>query len=184
MGEFHLNCAVKTLNEGGIIAYPTEAVFGLGCYPENAHSVARILSLKDRSVRKGLILIAASLEQLDPYVDYPGDVRQKVSATWPGSVTWVLPAKANVPAWITGFKDTVAVRVCAYPVVQALCSKAGVIVSTSANPARKPPARNAFKVRCYFGNDIDYILSGDTGDKKLPSEIRHAISDEVLRSSD
>ena len=185
MGNFHLNLAVKTLKQGGIIAYPTEAVFGLGCFPEDIYSVARILALKGRSVRKGLILIAASPEQFDAYVDYPDDkLRQKVSASWPGPVTWVLPAKANVPGWITGYKHTVAVRVSAHPVVQALCKEAGVIVSTSANPARKTPATNAFKVRSYFGNEIDYILSGNTSGKKLPTEIRDAISGKVLRTGD
>ena len=185
MGNFHLNLAVKTLNQGGIIAYPTEAVFGLGCFPEDVYSVARILALKGRSVRKGLILIAASPEQFDAYVDYPDDkLRQKVSASWPGPVTWVLPAKANVPGWITGYKHTVAVRVSAHPVVQALCKEAGVIVSTSANPARKTPATNAFKVRSYFGNEIDYILSGNTGGRELPTEIRDAISGKVLRTGD
>jgi len=185
MGNFHLHCAVRTLNQGGVIAYPTEAVFGLGCLPEDAYSVARILALKGRSVRKGLILVAASPEQFDAYVDYPdNDLRQKVSASWPGAVTWVLPATANVPGWISGYKDTVAVRVSAHPVVQALCKEAGVIVSTSANPARKTPATNAFKVRSYFGDEIDYILPGNTGGKKLPTEIRDAISGKVLRSGD
>lgn len=185
MGNFHLNLAVKTLNQGGIIAYPTEAVFGLGCIPEDVFSVARILSLKGRSVSKGLILVAASPEQLEPYVDYPdNELRQKVSASWPGAVTWVLPATAIVPGWITGYKDKVAVRVSAHPVVQALCKEAGVIVSTSANPARKIPATNAFRVRSYFGNEIDYILSGNTGGKELPTEIRDAISGNVLRIGD
>ena len=185
MGNFHLNLAVKTLNQGGIIAYPTEAVFGLGCIPEDVFSVARILSLKGRSVSKGLILVAASPEQLEPYVYYPdNELRQKVSASWPGAVTWVLPATAIVPGWITGYKDKVAVRVSAHPVVQALCKEAGVIVSTSANPARKIPATNAFRVRSYFGNEIDYILSGNTGGKELPTEIRDAISGNVLRIGD
>jgi L-threonylcarbamoyladenylate synthase len=185
MGNFHLNLAVKTLNQGGIIAYPTEAVFGLGCIPEDVFSVARILSLKGRSVSKGLILVAASPEQLEPYVDYSdNELRQKVSASWPGAVTWVLPATAIVPGWITGYKDRVAVRVSAHPVVQALCKEAGVIVSTSANPARKIPATNAFRVRSYFGNEIDYILSGNTGGKELPTEIRDAISGNVLRIGD
>ena len=185
MGDFHLNCAVRTLNEGGIIAYPTEAVFGLGCYPEDAYSVTRILSLKKRSAGKGLILIAASVEQIAPYVDYPDDaVRKEVHATWPGPVTWVLPAKANVPLWVTGYKDTVAIRVSAHPIVQALCNKAGVIVSTSANPARKTPATNVIKIRSYFGNKIDYILPGYTGSKNLATEIRDAINGDVLRTSD
>jgi len=184
MGNFHLNIAVNTLGQGGIIAYPTEAVFGLGCFPDDVYSVARILALKNRSVSKGLILIGASLEQLDSYVDYPDDdVRQRVSITWPGPVTWVLPATSIVPGWINGYEDTVAVRVSAHPIVQALCSEVGVIVSTSANPARKAPATNSFKVRNYFGDKIDYILPGNVGGKYLPTEIRDAISGKVLRPS-
>ncbi len=185
MGNFHLNLAVKALSEGGIIAYPTESVFGLGCYPDDIYAVAKILSLKNRSVSKGLILIAAKPEQLDAYVAYPDDdVRRKVTATWPGPATWVLPAKANTPSWVTGYKSTVAVRVSAHLAVQALCSKVGVIISTSANPARKIPATNAFKVRNYFGNEIDYILPGNTDGKKLPTGIRDAISGKVLRLGD
>lgn len=183
MGDFHLNLAVKILNKGGVIAYPTESVFGLGCYPADIYAVAKILSLKNRSVRKGLILIASKPEQLEMYVDYPDDaVKKKVTATWPGSITWVLPAKASTPSWITGYKEGVAVRVSAHSVVQALCNKAGVIVSTSANPAGKVPAKDAFKVRGYFGDGVDYILSGKTGTKKLVTEIRDAISGKVFRS--
>jgi len=185
MGNFHLNLAVKALNQGGIIAYPTEAVFGLGCFPEDIYAVARILSLKGRSVRKGLILIASNLEQIDSYVNYPDGVRQKISATWQERpITWVLPAKANTPGWVTGYKGTVAVRISAHPVVQALCNKAGVIVSTSANPTRKLPAMSAFKVRSYFGDEIDYILPGNTGSNTLPTEIRDAVSGKILRHGD
>lgn len=185
MNDFHLNCARRTLNEGGIIAYPTEAVFGLGCYPENFNSVVKILSLKNRSPGKGLILIAASVEQIAPYVDYPSnEVKKEVNDTWPGPVTWVLPAKGTVPPWITGYKDTVAVRVSAHPMVQALCNMAGVIVSTSANPSKKTPATNVIKIRSYFGNKIDYILPGNTGNKNLATEIRGAITGDVIRSSD
>ena len=174
-----------TLNKGGIIAYPTEAVFGLGCYPEDFYAVAKILSLKKRSVRKGLILIAARVDQIAPYVEYPDDeARQEVNRTWPGPITWVLPAKVSVPYWITGEKTTVAVRVCAHPVVQALCHRVGAIVSTSANPLRCKPAINTIKVRGYFGNKIDYILPGETGSKCLPTEIREASTGKILRPSD
>jgi L-threonylcarbamoyladenylate synthase len=185
MSSFHLNCALRTLNEGGVIAYPTEAVFGLGCYPEDFNSVAKILSLKNRSPGKGLILVAASVEQIAPYVDYPdNEIRKEVNDTWPGPVTWVLPAKGTVPPWITGYKATVAVRVSAHPIVQGLCNKAGVIVSTSANPSRKTPARNIIKLRSYFGNKIDYILPGNTGNKNLATEIRDAITGDIIRTSD
>ncbi len=185
MGNFHLHCAIKTLNQGGIIAYPTEAVFGLGCFPDDEYSVEKILALKGRLVNKGLILVAARLQQLDSYIDYSNDkLRQKINASWPGPITWVLPATSNVPDWISGDQGMVAVRVSAHPIVRALCKEVGMIVSTSANPAGKTPAVNAFKVRSYFGNEIDYILPGNTGGKELPTEIRNAINGNVLRPSD
>lgn len=170
------------LDKGGVIAYPTEAVFGLGCYLEDFYSVAKILVLKDRPVNKGLILIAATAEQIAPYVEYPDNkVKREVNKTWPGAITWVLPAKENVPYWITGHRDTVAVRVCAHPVVQELCGRVGAIVSTSANPAGYMPALTAMKVRSYFGTAIDYILTAPTGDRDMPTEIREAITGRVLR---
>ncbi len=184
MSDFHLNCALRALNEGGVIAYPTESVFGLGCYPENFNAITKILSLKNRSLGKGLILVAASVEQITPYVNYPdNELKREIIATWPGAVTWVLSAKGTVPPWITGYKATVAVRVSAHPVVRGLCNKAGVIVSTSANPSSKAPATNVPKIRSYFGNKIDYILPGSTGNKNLPTEIRDAITGNVIRSS-
>lgn len=184
MSNFHVNCAVMALNEGGIIAYPTEAVFGLGCHPEDVYAVTKILRLKNRSIRKGLILIASDTEQLEPYVVYPDDeIKQRVNSTWPGPITWVLPARENTPYWITGYKQTIAVRVSAHPLVQALCQRAGVIVSTSANPEGKSPARSVYRIRSYFGDRIDYILPGVTSGKRLPTEIREATSGQVLRSS-
>lgn len=182
MSNFHLNRAVRTLDAGGIIAYPTEFVFGLGCYPENFDCVAKILLIKCRSVNKGLILIAASMEQIQPYVEYANDAMlQTVRKTWPGSVTWVLPAKKDVPYWITGKKATIAVRVSAHPIVQDLCFKTGVIISTSANPSGYPPASSAMKVRNYFGSMVDYIVPGETGGNRLPTEIRDASTGQILR---
>lgn len=184
MYNFHLNQAVRTLDAGGVIAYPTESVFGLGCYPEDFDCVVKILSIKFRSVNKGLILIAANIEQIQPYVEYTNDaMRQKVSKAWPGAVTWVLPAKKNVPYWITGKKNTVAVRVSAHPIVQDLCIRTGVIISTSANPSGCRPASSAIKVRNYFGSMVDYIVPGETGRNRLPTEIREATTGQVLRAS-
>lgn len=185
MRHYHIIQAINVLNAGGVIAYPTEAVFGLGCDPQDFNAVKKILSLKKRSLYKGMILIAADRRQIDSYIEYPDDkVEQQVNATWPGAVTWLLPAKTSVPYWITGYKDTVAVRVCAHPVVQSLCRRVGAVVSTSANPTGCLPALNATKVRAYFGSGIDYVIPGITGDKCLPTEIKNAVTGEILRFSD
>lgn len=173
--------ALRALLHNGLIAYPTEAVYGLGCLPVR-EPVTNLLRLKRRSPRKGLILVAASTTQLEDYIQFPDNrTRSKVLATWPGPVTWLLPARRGVPGWLRGKHPTVAVRVSAHPVVQALCRKAGPLVSTSANPEGLPPARHATRVRAYFGSHLDWILPGALGGQQLPTEIRDAVSGAVIR---
>ncbi len=185
IGRYHLDRAVVAVGSGGVIAYPTEAVFGLGCDPYDLAAVEHILALKNRSVDKGLILVAANAEQIAPYIAYPDEmIRRSIDATWPGATTWVLPATTVVPCWITGRRATVAVRVSMHPTVQSLCRRTGVIVSTSANPEGKAPAVNALKVRHYFQDAVDYIIPGRTGGRRLPTEIRDATTGTVLRFGD
>ena len=182
MSRWHLRQAVKSLQDGGVIAYPTEAVFGLGCLPHNRDAVMRILALKNRPVSKGLILVAASPGQLEPYVQYPGaEIREKVKKSWPGPLTWLLPATVLVPDWIRGRHASVAVRVSGHPVVAALCRETGPLVSTSANPARQPPATTARKVIFYFGDSLDYCYHGRVGEPGRPTEIRDAATDRIIR---
>ena len=132
---------------GGVIAYPTEAVFGLGCLPENRAAVERVLAIKRRSWRKGLLLIGSDLAQLERFVVLPSGRRRKdVIASWPGPVTWVLPATRHAPSWISGGRDSVAVRLTDHPLARELCAAVGqALVSTSANVSRRPPLRDLRK---------------------------------------
>ncbi|HYW04369.1 MAG TPA: Sua5/YciO/YrdC/YwlC family protein [Gammaproteobacteria bacterium] len=170
---------------GGVLAYPTEAVFGLGCDPWLEPAVARILALKGRSAAKGLILIAAEWAQVAPLLapmDAP--TRERVQATWPGPVTWVCPAAPGLPVSLTGGRDTLAVRVTAHPLAAALCHACGgPVVSTSANRSGHRPCRSALEVRLRLGRDVDRILPGALGGLGGPTEIRDAASGAVLRSS-
>lgn len=169
---------------GGVLAYPTEAVFGLGCDPLAAAAVARILAIKSRDASKGLILIASRIEQLLPFLaPLSKDIRMKLEATWPGPVTWVVPAAVNIPDSLSGGRDTLAVRVTAHPIVRQLCEITGMaLVSTSANRSGHPPARNALQVRVLFHKEIDYIVPGDVGGLKKPTEIRDARTGKILRA--
>lgn len=169
---------------GGVIAYPTEAVFGLGCDPLEYGAVQRILDLKRRDAGKGLILIAARLEQLLPYLaSLTPNIRKKLEATWPGPVTWVLPAAAYTPAWLTGGRETLAVRVTAHPLAKNLCELCDMaLVSTSANHSGHPPARTALQVRNSLGPDVDCIVPGRVGPQIKPTEIRDGMSGKVLRA--
>jgi L-threonylcarbamoyladenylate synthase len=165
-----------------VIAYPTEAVFGLGCDPWNGAAVCRILKLKRRSMAKGLIVIAADLAQLEAFVYFPSPaIQERVCSTWPGPVTWVLPARAGVPKWLSGDYTSLAVRVTAHPIASALCAEAGALVSTSANPSGCTPARCAQEVRAYFKDALDYIVLGEVGREGRPTEIRDAITGKILR---
>lgn len=176
--------ALRMLRDGGVIAYPTEAVWGLGCDPMHADAVQRLLALKQRPVEKGLILVAADLAQVQPWLDaLPVARREAVLATWPGPVTWLLPdPDQRIPAWIRGHHQSVALRVSAHPQVQAL-SRAfgGLLVSTSANPAGLPPARTALDVHRYFGEAVDAMVPGETGGLDKPTAIRDALTGETLR---
>lgn len=183
MRRWHLRCARRILRSGGVIAYPTEAVYGLGCGPLDGRAVARVLELKQRPVEMGLILIAADFQQLLSFVERPPlPVMNRLEATWPGFTTWILPARANTPDWLTGRHAGLAVRVTAHPLAAQLCRHfGGPLVSTSANPTGRPPARNVLGVRRYFRGAVDFIVPGAVGGETRPSQIRDAGSDAVLR---
>lgn len=176
--------AVNVLQYGGVIAYPTESVFGLGCDPDNPIAIQRILDYKQRPPEKGLILVAASFQQLEKYLQpVDPEVKQRVFASWPGPYTWLWPVKDEVPELLRGQHKTLAIRVSAHPLVQALCTAYGkAIISTSANLADKPPARNVAEVREYFDGKLDYIVDADIGESPQPTEIRDALSNKVIRS--
>lgn len=180
--KHRLRQAVDILTAGGIVAYPTESVFGLGCDPMNAAAVERIIEIKRRDPQAGFILLACDASQLRPYLGTDPNKIPAVMESWPGPVSWVMPASALTPDWITGKRDTVAVRVTAHPLAAALCRAFGsAIVSTSANRSGRAAARSTIQVRKRFGSMVDYILPGDTGKEEMPSEIRDARSGAVLR---
>lgn len=171
--------------QGQVFAYPTEALFGLGCDPQNKEAVYKLLALKNRDVKKGLILIASDFAQIAPYVEFdslPEDNQTKILASWPGPVTWLLPKTSYTPDWISGDSDMVAVRITAHPLVRQMCDVLKqAIVSTSANPAAQAAARNSHEVVKYFGSNIN-IIQGNLGTKRSPSKIINSQTMEVIRA--
>lgn len=183
VSPFRLRLAARVLRGGGVVAYPTEGVYGLGCDPLDPRAVQRVLDLKGRSTRKGLILIAADYAQVRPFLQPPPKpLSRRLRDDWPGPVTWVLPAAAAVPGWLTGGRDTLAVRVTAHPLAAALCRAFGrALVSTSANRSGGSPSRSALAVRRLFGDAVDLILHGRLGDLRGPTPIRDATTGAFLR---
>ena len=182
--SLHLSHAVTALHSGGVIACPTEAVWGLSCDPFDPHAVARLLFLKDRPVEKGLILLASSQAQLEFLLEglSPGHCRT-LADSWPGPATWLVPHEGKVPQWVCGEHATVAVRVTDHPGMRALCDAyGGPVVSTSANPGGARPAKQQFQVRNYFGEALDYILPGALGSSARPTVIRDLATGQIIRA--
>ena len=184
-GDLNVASAVALIIRGGVLAYPTEAVWGVGCIPFDGEAVHRLLAIKRRPVEKGLIVVAATVGQLDALVDWaalePAQAA-RVHASWPGPNTWVLPARGSAPPWITGGRSDIAVRVSAHPVVAALCTRlGGPIVSTSANLAGEPPPRRRADLAPALLALVDGVCEGENGDRDTPSTIRDARTGAVLR---
>lgn len=183
-GEFVIKKAARIIQAGGIVAYPTEAVYGLGCDPLNLETLLELVAIKGRNLSKGFILIAAEIMDLLPFLaPMSEDIYARVAATTQSPVTWVLPADSTVPELLTGGRDTLAVRVTAHPVAAALCRAVGFpLVSTSANRSGHTPARNAHAVRHVFGELIDFVLPGSVGPLTQPTPLRDGVTGKILRS--
>jgi L-threonylcarbamoyladenylate synthase len=179
-----IRLAAQALHRGAVVAYPTEAVWGLGCDPYCEQAVDHILAIKRRQRGMGLILIASAMSQLEPFlVGLSAEQRQLLSDSWPGPNTWLVPDNGAAPPWITGGRPTLAVRVTAHPIAAALCEAyGGPLVSTSANPHGLPAARMPLDVNRYFFGMIDDCLPGRVGSAAKPSSIRDLVSGRVIRT--
>jgi len=181
-----IKLAAEVFNQGGIIAYPTVAVFGLGCDPDNDSAVQKLLTIKQRPAHKGLILLAANYSQLLPYVDdgaISEDERRKILSLWPDAITQILPAKKNISSLLCGDFNTIAVRITDHEDVVALCEQTNkAIVSTSANLAGEKPSMTWQQVQQQLGNEIDFIVKGKTSGLLKPSTIINGLTGETIRS--
>jgi L-threonylcarbamoyladenylate synthase len=175
--------AVAALRAGGVIAYPTEAVWGLGCDPDNDAALKRLLRLKRRDPAKGMILVAASIDQFHPWLEgLPLELRAPLETTWPGPHTWLVPDNGRAHALVRGIHDRVALRVSDHPLVASLCSAFGKpLVSTSANLADEPPAMTVDAIHDIFADELDVVVEGELGGLERPSVIRDLVSGRVLR---
>ena len=176
--------AVVILREGGVVAYPTEAVYGIGCDPLDRAGVARVFAIKRRPAHKRCILIAADLHHLEPLVDVAApEFSEHAARHWPGPVTLVAPGRAGAPAWLVDAAGTVAVRVTDHPVARGLCASfGGALVSTSANRAARPPVRDALRARAVFKDEIDWYVPGRVGGLAAPTRIIDTRDGRTVRS--
>jgi L-threonylcarbamoyladenylate synthase len=176
--------STQQLLKGGVICYPTEGVFGLGCLPFAKYAIARILHFKQRPVRQGLILLGANIEQLLPWIDPSATELSRLKSNSKLPTTWIVTRSEIAPDWITGGRNTVAVRICRHPVVQLLCLNSNsALVSTSANRSGRPAVKTTLRARYLLNNKVDNVVSGRTDADHGASEIRLADSGRVIRSA-
>lgn len=180
------DAAAALLHRGGVLAYPTEAVFGLGCDPGDRGAFERLFALKQRPPTQGVLLIGADFAQVERYIDVakvPAQVLAQVRASWPGPYTWVFPRTDAVPEWVAGAHAGIALRVTAHAPAAMLCRAfGGALVSTSANPHGAAPARDAETVLGYFGEALDGVLDAPIGAQDRPTVIRDALSGAIIRA--
>ncbi len=175
------NDARRLLSEGKIIAYPTEAVYGLGCDPFNQQAVETLLALKQRSVEKGLIVLIADWSQLATLIDLvPDGALAQVRATWPGPTTWIFPKAETIPEWLSGGFSSIAIRMTSHPIARELCVS-GPLVSTSANISGHDPAMDVAGICSQFPFGIEAVMSGPLGGLRKPSSIYDVLSGKKLR---
>lgn len=172
---------INIFQSSGVFSYPTEAVFGLGCDPDNQTAVEKILELKQRSMEKGLILIASDFSQVEKYLQPLSE--KQLEFTKPSQTTYIYPALETAPRWLTGDFNSLAVRISKLPIIQELCKTLdSALVSTSANLSGQEPGRTCAEVDSVFHNKIDAILDGETGDLLTPTVIRDSISGKIIRA--
>jgi L-threonylcarbamoyladenylate synthase len=171
----------RHLEAGGVIAYPTESCYGLGCYPESLKAVARLLEIKKRPQSRGLILIAGKFRQIERYIAHPPR-QDSLAKYWPGPYTLLLRASIKVPKWVKGRHDKIALRVTAHKGAAKLCNMLGrALVSTSANRSGMRPAKSYRECARRFGGSV-MVIPGRIGKRKNPSTILDFETGKVLRA--
>ncbi len=174
--------AVKLVLQGKVIGYPTEGVYGLGCDPFNQAAVERILVIKQRSMDKGLILIASNLEQIQTLISADAQIYLHRISDSQSPCTWIFPKSASAPKWISGQHDSIAIRLTQHPISQALCTQIKTpLVSTSLNVSGDDAIRHYREIPLELKQKIDYVIEAPTGGLQQSTPIIDAITGNQLR---
>ena len=170
--------AVAVLRSGGLVAVPTESVWGLSCDPDNAAALDRLLHLKGRDSARGVILVADDMQRFAPLLDgIDSASRQQLCDSWPGPMTWLVSHRGLVSSQVCGDSASVALRVTAHPVLALLCRCWGApLVSTSANRSGALPCRTAEEVEVLCGDALGVIVPGELGAEPRPTPIRDLLT--------
>ncbi len=178
--------AAGILRSGGIVVYPTETVYGIGCDPLNSEACQRVYSLKKRTHSKPFILLADSMKTVEDFAGVPNAVAKKLAAEfWPGPLTLIIKPSQPLPVHLFGPSGGVAFRVTSGTVAAALSREFGKpVISTSANIAGSKPAVTYDEALTAFGNLADSVLENTEKPDGLPSTVIDLTSTEpaILRT--
>ena len=192
-----LDLAASYLQAGGLLAYPSESVWGLGCDALNADAIHQVINLKHRDIGKGLIVLTDSAERLKPLlnvshetslIDHMQTFSDEFARQHFRALTWLVPIEPSaLPSALIGAHDTLAVRITTHPLLKDLCQALispanpyGFLVSTSCNPAGQAPAQNLTQAMEYFGDQIAYLDVDGLGFDQ-PSCIKDLLTGDILR---
>lgn len=179
---FQIRLAAHLVNQGGVIIYPTETIYGLGCSPYYSTAIRRINRLKQRKNKAGLILLASDIRQLEPLIEKKDFLKLTGVINTDKPTSWIVKAANNTPGWLMAEDGTIAVRITSHPVTKQLCQQAGsAIISTSANISGKKPAENALELAQNFGGRVDYILTTDISGTGQASTIKRLADLSTIR---
>ena len=184
--QYKVQEAAQTLKDGGVIVCPTEGVYGLSAVVTNSAAITRVISMKKRALNKGLIVVAADVAMLEGIVNFSAlsaDSLRLLHEKWPGHATFIVPTHMQINPLLTGGRNTLAVRVTAFPLLQALCREAGgPLISTSANISGSEPLQTLEELQATFASSVDYILDEPCQGLHKPSTIYDVLSGAILRA--
>jgi len=174
-----LQTAFDILQRGGLVAFPTDTVYGVGALAFDGKAVESIYAAKDRPIEKAIPVLIADADDMEKIgIDIPDIAYQLAARFWPGPLTVVVPKKPTLPESVSA-TETVGVRVPDHEVARALLRAAGPMAVTSANISGQPSPSTAQEVLAQLGGRIDLILDGGTTPGGVPSTLVDCTGEEI-----
>lgn len=176
-----LNRAKNILLNGGVIAFPTETVMGLGVVFDNFEAYQRLNKIKGRPEDKPYTMMVSSIEEISKYADVSNNAKKVINKYMPGPITMLLKAKENVPSWVTHNTGIIGIRIPNHEVLLSLLKMVEKpLLVPSANPSGKVPATNINQVLIYFNNLLDYIIEINSAGEKPSTIVDFTNEDPVI----
>jgi L-threonylcarbamoyladenylate synthase len=165
--------AATILLAGGVVAMPTDTLYGLAADPFSVAAVARVFSVKGRSAERAMPLVAADLDQIVTQIGPLPELARRLAMTyWPGPLTLLVARPPSIPADVAGGRDEVGVRVPAHAVTRGLCRACGrLLTATSANVSGEPPSNDPDAIARALGDRVDLLLDAGHTPGGAPSTI-------------